>query len=1168
MSAFALQAKAASLTDGLPVIKDIDISGAETFFDVDADLFVFNGDFYALASTPEGTELIAGSVPITVPRPDIGANEYGQEYTDGLNIINNPSRTADYSLGLTAKDGSKLTLFFDEGGDGGEGSAKDNRIVSFAIEKNGEYVIFHTQLKEDDELADELGDAGKGGLMDKYWKYDENFNNLLTNIESHFKLEFERNGAPVALKDEMNLVDQYSKFKEDWNTYLSKKAHDNFSKDDVHKIFNAMLKNNLGQPVTAEEQQWLDKFTALEGVTDTDTGGKVMSTQRQEREAKASSAAATKAAEAFKNSEDAGGQPDNGGKCWLGIIEGFDIGNCIDQLMYYIMGLVAYILGICAGIFTIVFNITVVNISQFFNDITAISTIWKIFRDFSNILFIFILIYLAISTILGLNEHGVKHALSKLILVAILINFSMFFAKVIIDASNILAITFYQKVNPTTDAVTNRWDVNSSLTNPYLLQANAVKELISPESGIAGVFMKSLQIQSIYQDHNKNDPDGARNFAKKPNAGQIFVMGTITMFVLMCLFLSAGIIFIKRLTQLIILAMTSSLAFTAMLLHQTESYGREWWSKLLKEAFYAPIFIAIIWMGLTVMTDEGFQPLRPVVGEGFFVSFPTIINYIIIIQFFLMALVLGEKLGASGASSAMKGYKWLKSNTGGRLMQAGFRHYVGRRAYNILEAKGDGHWKGKLKDWVDESIAGKNGKWAEVGASVLKNSMHGLAYGKISDSGASYVEDFKHQQESMEEYIIEHRKDPAYQAKFLREYARTAQGPGGIQNRIALEKTVENMKGEDLAEIMWQWQTQAKKAEELKEKGKTQALTEKEKEAIAIGEEADAIYKHTHSRLKSAQADQVEKKTEGALASHRIKFDEFFEGEDDGHGHKTTKGINVLEKEIATKKAEIEKASDDTEKKKLQKELDGLTGDLRKAEEGLRRFVKSLNPAQQSGLSTKQKLNRRTWDLMDSKALVQMEGSLTDEDKANIGDNVIDKRIQRLLKRQTAHEDGRFEARKNILEEVTEWQRSMGEINDAEVARREALMNGEGDPVLETQMHAAAIEAMKYYDDNLLGQDGSTTQNGRNLARTYKTKYGANGEGYKKAFETLIRDQPEAVAVGEVPKAVLKAAAEAKDEASKAAANQEERDARAATLRAERAVKREAREKANQWFGG
>ncbi len=90
---------------------------------------------------------------------------------------------------------------------------------------------------------------------------------------------------------------------------------------------------------------------------------------------------------------------------------------------------------------------TVVNVSENYNNLPAINEAWKVIRDIANMAFIFVLLYAAIQQILGIGKD-VKGLIVRVIVVAVLINFSLFFTKFIIDMSNILALTFYDAMVP------------------------------------------------------------------------------------------------------------------------------------------------------------------------------------------------------------------------------------------------------------------------------------------------------------------------------------------------------------------------------------------------------------------------------------------------------------------------------------------------------------------------------------------------------------------------------------------------------------------------------------------------------------------------------------------------------------------------------------------------
>jgi hypothetical protein len=86
--------------------------------------------------------------------------------------------------------------------------------------------------------------------------------------------------------------------------------------------------------------------------------------------------------------------------------------------------------------------------------ISTISIGWTAVRDLSNMFFIFVLLFIAIQTILGLAGGSAKRWLSHVIIAALLINFSLFLTGVVIDAGNVLAMGFWDKMKTTQAGVT------------------------------------------------------------------------------------------------------------------------------------------------------------------------------------------------------------------------------------------------------------------------------------------------------------------------------------------------------------------------------------------------------------------------------------------------------------------------------------------------------------------------------------------------------------------------------------------------------------------------------------------------------------------------------------------------------------------------------------------
>lgn len=74
----------------------------------------------------------------------------------------------------------------------------------------------------------------------------------------------------------------------------------------------------------------------------------------------------------------------------------------------------------------------------------GLRAIWKYSRDIMNIIFAFMLIFSGIYTVVTGNKELVNSKYKKFILAVVLVNFSWFFPRVLLDVANVLTATIYQ----------------------------------------------------------------------------------------------------------------------------------------------------------------------------------------------------------------------------------------------------------------------------------------------------------------------------------------------------------------------------------------------------------------------------------------------------------------------------------------------------------------------------------------------------------------------------------------------------------------------------------------------------------------------------------------------------------------------------------------------------
>ena len=305
------------------------------------------------------------------------------------------------------------------------------------------------------------------------------------------------------------------------------------------------------------------------------------------------------------------------------------------------------------------------NMKQIMDNIQIVTSGWIIFRDLANMIFIFIMLYIAVNVILG-NIGSVSKILGQLILIAVLINFSMFITGVIIDASNVLSLQFY-------NAMFSGFDL---------------KQPSTWERGPATAFMQGLKLQSAY-DPNGTDAYFAQNQATAEQAAgnalarlkpfiDIFIattLGTIVMLVAAFVFFVAGVLLIIRLVILMFLLMVAPVAFAATILPGTSGIWHKWKQELVKQVLWVPAYLALTYVIVKGIAENNTEIISGpgslhtlaysnVAGIGF------VVNYIFMIGLLVGTLLVAKSFGIWGASSVIGwGNTWRK----------GLQGFIGRR---------------------------------------------------------------------------------------------------------------------------------------------------------------------------------------------------------------------------------------------------------------------------------------------------------------------------------------------------------------------------------------------------------------------------------------------------------------------------------------------------------
>lgn len=322
--------------------------------------------------------------------------------------------------------------------------------------------------------------------------------------------------------------------------------------------------------------------------------------------------------------------------------------NALTGSIAWVVGGIAQLIVKTGGIIITFTMDLVVQIAQY-NDFikeTGIVSAWVIIRDFCNMLFILILLIIAFATILRQDNYSVKKLLPKLLMMAVLINFSRTIVGIMIDASQIVMLTF----------VSTFADAKGNFVS--MLKITEMLSFIQHSDGVA-ITLNDVAVASIL-------------------AVLFIAVAAIAMLAILA-------VFAMRMVMLWILVTLSPLAFLLMVFPGGQKYASQYWGKLNTYLINGPILAFFIWLSLATLNQFNAKVFTTSVTD---VSAATAsfeggnyMSFVLAIAFLIGGLMISSEIGGLGASWGFNMVNNLRSrgmNLGGRIARSPFA--LGQRA--------------------------------------------------------------------------------------------------------------------------------------------------------------------------------------------------------------------------------------------------------------------------------------------------------------------------------------------------------------------------------------------------------------------------------------------------------------------------------------------------------
>lgn len=362
---------------------------------------------------------------------------------------------------------------------------------------------------------------------------------------------------------------------------------------------------------------------------------------------------------------------------------------------------------------------------------SAVDILWVAVRDIFNITFIFGLVFIGLKMILNSDDPGTRRWLVSLIMAALLINFSLYITKSVVDFSNILA---------------------TQITKGYPTENGKISVSYS--------FMNTFGIQQML---DKGDTSSMPNNIQTDGAAYAYIFGAMILFIVTTFVFAAGAIMLFiRYAVLCLYMVLSPLMFLSWVFPQMSSITSKYWQGFLGRSFFAPIYLLLVYFSIyllnawaKVITANGnkadyantFSGMGNTTLKSFDATLPP---FILACIFMLASVIIANKMGADGASTMIGFGKNLQGRAQRRLQRAAVgtarlaaspatkgAGWVARkgsyatgtaldRQISRMQNANKNTWRGKAARFVGNSVVVDDLR--REGSAKLKNAKFGLRY--------------------------------------------------------------------------------------------------------------------------------------------------------------------------------------------------------------------------------------------------------------------------------------------------------------------------------------------------------------------------------------------------------------------------------------------------------
>ncbi|OGG85565.1 hypothetical protein A2392_02205 [Candidatus Kaiserbacteria bacterium RIFOXYB1_FULL_46_14] len=413
---------------------------------------------------------------------------------------------------------------------------------------------------------------------------------------------------------------------------------------------------------------------------------------------------------------------------------------------------------------------------------TVIDEIWKLVRDIFNLLFIFGLILAGFKLILGTDENGAKRTLGTIIIAALLINFSLYATKVVVDFGNIMASEMATLLK--TESSENPTNTNN--------ETGGLKV-----TNISDSFVKKINPQQIVDNSFTLERSAIEGnvIALKSAKGELdimdaLIMGLTSAFTLTLIgfvFAAGAFLMFTRFMYLLFLMMFSPIMFLGFVLPNFKKRSSDWWNKLFTQTLLGPAYLFMLYIALKALEN-----MEDIQSDSTLISY--VLLCIVVCGFAWAALLAAQSMGAMGADTAVKlGTSW------GKTVRGGVTGFAGRK---LIGQAADSWNQGMEKRGVSEQNVfrrfSSNLAGAKFGGSASSTQIR-TAGEKADQKKARYEQLYGKQ--------VKGAAPGTFRGGVIQAISAGTTGSPTDDQKIAMERSISGLNNEQLIEMLGEHKT-------------------------------------------------------------------------------------------------------------------------------------------------------------------------------------------------------------------------------------------------------------------------------------------------------------------------------------------------------------------------